>query len=293
VCVPGASPARLPVFARSPPPPPAPAPDATAFSCSQFFADHAAELHYYVQPLVVEDTPQSLSTSEYVAKLEAQDGGVPDVTRPLSDDAQGFLSSDGPDGQLLLVLGEAGSGKSMFTWLLARQLLTHYDSLAGAAKGSGAGGAPPTAVQDALWVPVVLDLKQRKVSELKGLLPRHLTEVCGLSADAVGSLRRGEAVPGVGAPARLLLCCDGFDELQAEGDEATTRKVRAALEGLVAVVCGGPDYVWSQDVLKVVVTCRESRLSGRGDENRVFGKHQRRVLLPFNKHQVCEWRRPM
>jgi hypothetical protein len=260
----------------------------------QFFADHAAELHYYVQPLVVEEPPQQLSTGEYVAKLEAGDSGVPDVTRSLSEEAADFLASAAPADRLLLLLGEAGSGKSMFTWLTARRLLDEYDvcvaalldaavTTAGASSGASEGAVPASV----LWVPLVVDLKNYKMSELRGLLPRYLMEACNLSEPAVLDLRRSVPFPGLtGVVPRLLLLCDGFDELQAEGDEAATKLARGALENIVAVLCGGPDSAWPHDALKVVVTCRESRLAGRSDESKVFGKHRRRILLPFNTKQV-------
>jgi hypothetical protein len=76
---------------------------------------------------------------------------------------------------------------------------------------------------------------------------------------------------------------------QAEADEAATRRARHTLEDLVTVLCGGVHCpIWGPDVLRVVVTSRESALGGQGDENTVFGrgKHRRRVLLPFNKTQV-------
>jgi hypothetical protein len=258
-----------------------------------------------VQPLVVEEPPQQLSTGEYVAKLEAGDPGVPDVARPLSEEAADFLASGAPMDRLLLLLGEAGSGKSMFTWLTARRLLDEYDACvdavrATAAAGAGAGvagtagsggGAVECTPPSVVWVPVVVDLKQFKVSELRGLLPRYLTSACGLTEAAVAELREGTPLPGLpGVVPRVLLLCDGFDELQAEESDDASRRVRGALENFAAVVCGGPlDARWGPEVLKVVVTCRESRLAGRADENKVFGKdkHRRRVLLPFNKEQVC------
>jgi hypothetical protein len=264
----------------------------------QFFADHAAELHYYVQPLVVEEPPQQLSTGEYVAKLEAGDLGVPDVTRSLSEEAAAFLASTAPADRLLLLLGEAGSGKSMFTWLTARRLLDEYDACvaalldaavpaAGAGSRATAAGAAAAAPASVLWVPVVIDLKNYKVSKLQDLLPWYLLNKCDLSEAAIADLRRGVPLPGLpDVVPRLLLLCDGFDELQAEGDPGSTKIARGALENFAAVLCGSVDSAWSPAALKVVVTCRESRLAGRTDENKVFGKHRRRVLLPFNTKQV-------
>jgi hypothetical protein len=116
----------------------------------------------------------------------------------------------------------------------------------------------------------------------------HWQLTYGLSADAVQGLRAGAPLPGARhTAARILLFLDGFDELQAEeGGEELTRDTRLRLRNLYATVCGGITEAWSPDVLRVVVTSRESRFNGRADERAVCGAHRRRVLLPFNQQQV-------
>lgn len=111
---------------------------------------------------------------------------------------------------------------------------------------------------------------------------------CKLSPAAVKDLETGSPLPG--APtvcARLLVFLDGFDELQAEDTAEATTDVRDRLRDLCTTLCGGRDCLWSSTVLRVAVTSRESRLSGRGDEDMVFGAHSRRMLLPFSTMQVC------
>ncbi len=117
---------------------------------------------------------------------------------------------------------------------------------------------------------------------------RSLTDPsgCALSADTVRRLRLGVPLPGTTRPARLVVFCDGFDELRAEVDARQSVAVRRDLRDFVATVCGGPAALWAPGTLKLVVTARDSRLSGRGDENRVFGAHARRVLLPLSKAKV-------
>ena len=120
----------------------------------------------------------------------------------------------------------------------------------------------------------------------------YLQLTYGLSADAVQGLRAGSPLPGARhTAARILLFLDGFDELQAEeGGEVPTRDTRLRLRNLYATVCGaGQTEAWSPDVLRVVVTSRESRFNGRADERAVCGAHRRRVLLPFNQQQVHCW----
>ncbi len=174
---------------------------------TQYFADHAAELHYYIQPRVVEEVPPSLTSGQYVAQLEegeegeegeeegdegeeegdegdeGEDGeeegkegeeGEEGITRTLVDEAHAFLASDS-NARLLLLLGEAGSGKSMFTWLTAQQRLAEFEAFE---KGLGGQGGVDSLESQCPWIPVVIDLKRYRTSELMGLLPRFLKVPC-------------------------------------------------------------------------------------------------------------------
>ena len=249
--------------------------------------EHASELHYYVPPLVVTEQPAGMSTAEYVAKLEAGEGSVVDTTRLLSREVATFLDSATADDRVLAVLGEAGAGKSLFTWLTVKRLLAEWELLMAGGGGVAVNGtASPPGV---LWVPIVFELKDYKASKLAGLLPRHLKSVLGLTDSAVDDLLYGRArlpwLPGVCV--RLLVLCDGYDELQGEGGDAGLTRRRVTTAGILATLCGGADVARDAQALKVVVTCRESRFQGRADEAAVLGKHRRAVLLPFNKAQVC------
>jgi hypothetical protein len=113
---------------------------------------------------------------------------------------------------------------------------------------------------------------------------------CKLEGAAVRALQSCSPLPSApGTFGRLLVFLDGFDELQAEDSPEATEDARRRLVDLYTTLCGGKDLVWSSTVLRVVVTSRESRLSGRGDQNAVFGAHRRRVLLPFRSSQVRSW----
>ena len=139
-----------------------------------------------------------------------------------------------------------------------------------------------------VWVPVVIDLKQYKASELAGLVPRFLRDVCCMSDADIQTLREG--VPPLPSLPRaaVVVICDGFDELQAEESGVATKAVRARLRDFFRLVTDAALGGWAAGSVKVVVTTRESGLRGRGDENTVFGKHRRRVLLPFNDAQVMQ-----
>ncbi len=111
-------------------------------------------------------------------------------------------------------------------------------------------------------------------------------QVCGFSEEVMQAMR-------VGTPASisgfefhsvgLLLICDGFDELQAGISTSTV-----LVKNVLSMLCGGEQVHQQWKLLRVVVTCRESRLNGRSNENALFGTHRRRLILPFNNHQVVE-----
>ena len=110
---------------------------------------------------------------------------------------------------------------------------------------------------------------------------------CKLDDAAVRALETRSPLPGApGTCGRLLVFLDGFDELQAEDSPAATEEASRRLVDLYTTLCGGKDLVWDRTVLRVVVTCRETRLRDRGDENAKVGAHRRRVLLPFSGRQV-------
>jgi hypothetical protein len=252
--------------------------------------ERVGDLDYYVPPLAVRDLPADMTSGQYVAQLDVGSSSLPYPPEPAVDAVDALMAgaSDSPD-RLLLVLGEAGSGKSLFTWTCVQRCLGAVEERMRSAAthdvvpGAGDGSTRPT-----LWLPLVMDLKQLKASELGGALARHLApEACGLPVETAAALRGGMTIPSVG-PVGLLVLCDGFDELQAEASEDATNTARITLKDLFCLLCGkGPGSVWAPGVLRMVVTCRESRLKDRADENAVFGAHGRRLLLPFSKAQVC------
>ena len=155
----------------------------------QYYEDREALLHYYVQPFVVEEVPPNLTTAQFVAAFEkdgaaATQGGVYAAPAPLATEATAFLAST---DRLLLLLGEAGGGKSMFTWLNAVEHLGAFEALVSNVGGGGQGGSKDSlgttetgedpvhpSGPSHVWIPVVIDLKHYRTSELLGLLPRAL-----------------------------------------------------------------------------------------------------------------------
>jgi hypothetical protein len=216
----------------------------------QFVTEHASEVEHYVEPCVAEEVPahgQPTSDGLDGPRLASPPDARPILT--LAAETNEFL--DSPE-RLLLMLGEPGSGKSLFTWLEAKRHLDAYHTLLGiqgvglqaasrraqsgsagvstgvttgtpsdAGVGAGVGAASgSTGPSPVFWVPVIIELRHYRTSELQGLLARHLRGVCMLSEESVKLCREGTLTTPAGSP-RLLVFLDGFDELLQE--EGTSR----------------------------------------------------------------------
>jgi hypothetical protein len=211
------------------------------------------------------DLPRTAASAvDYVTQLDA--GSSEDVSRLLSDAARDFLASE---QQTLVLLGDAGSGKSTFMWQLAGRLL--------GACGSQLLDTPTSLCEQTVFpvvVPVYIELKLHKASELGGLLGRALAGA-GLSTSVIAALRSQDPLHPL---VRLVVLADGFDELQ--GDPTCVRD-------FMGTICGGA--LWPAPLLKVIVTSRENRLGDRGSELAAFGgpgAYKRLLMLPFSKTRV-------
>jgi hypothetical protein len=250
-----------------------------------------AELAHYQPSLVVEELPYGWSADQYVAKVES--GETLNMSMPLAASLQSFLEGD---QRVMVMLGEPGVGKSSFLRRVRGTLLqTVRPGPNGVAlRGPGEACDPP-------WTPLLIELKEHRTSELRGLLLRYLA-IAGLSSEDVEQLRLvtlrgasgGYGRDGSGKPClpfRLLVLCDGFDELQGEDDVQQDQRERDRLRDLLATMQGGPIALWGHGTVKLVVTSRESRLGSRGEEAAVFGlAYSRAHILPFNAVQVRQSR---
>jgi hypothetical protein len=225
-------------------------------------AHRVGEAKNYVPPHAVPDVPGAMTPTELVVAQDQGEAGARGDALPtprlLSAAADEFFA--GPQ-QVLVVVGESGTGKTLFTWQQAKRAV-------------GAG-----------WVPVVLDLKEYRVSELAGALPQHLQR-CGVPEHVMNCLARGEPTSGHPDPVKLAVFCDGFDEVRTD-----VPADRAALRDFAGTLCGRPGAAWPAALLRMVVTTRGNAFLSAQDEAAVFDtpggdKHARLVIAPFSSAMV-------
>lgn len=227
----------------------------------------AGQLHCYIEPAVFSTndftypspTVTSLQLSQLMSQLDSND-----IMPQLMSAALDFVH--GPH-QTMLLLGDAGAGKSTFCRTLKRCLAG-----AGIREMLDVPFAHSIAISALPWIPLTVDLKVYTASEIMGLLPRLLTEQLRLPFEAVEALRLQEPSRFL---VRLLLICDGYDELVLD----------APIRNLTATLCGGSDLCWPQHILKVVVTSRPT-LCDQVEEATIFGPRHQLLLLPFTKARV-------
>ena len=223
-----------------------------------------SNLHYYVEPYAVRELPRDMTSGAYITQLEAKLGAstesLSDASTclvPIMTAAREFL--DGPSATFG-VFGEPGSGKTMLVWLLSRTLVHNLDKhVATPVKHTLDGAGHHAALP---WLPIVLDLKKHSACGLttdsprglQGALEAHLVMDCKMTAEAVAYLQSGPAADASVRPrVRLLVLCDGLDELQ--GPSAAVSKIGS----LLSAICGGK--AWTGCDVKMVVTCRESHVT--------------------------------
>jgi hypothetical protein len=99
---------------------------------------------------------------------------------------EAYLHSNGP---LLLLLGYPGSGKSLFSWFSTRALLLDYQRQHTLLRTSNSNSTVTVNTNALLWLPIVIELKHYRLSDIGGLLVRYLRDTCGLTEEEVRAMQ--------------------------------------------------------------------------------------------------------
>ena len=187
----------------------------------------------------------------------------------LLEDVDGFLSSD---ESMLALLGEPGAGKSLFSWYSSQSRLHTYQAL-----------AESTELDQTPWVPLVIELKYYKLSDLKDIIPRYLKlkETCDLSDAEITALQTDTKTAH-----RLMIVFDGFDELKQDASDAAKL--------FTDLYASSGAKAWRAGQVKTIVTCRVRHLPDEHTERTYFGvgardHYRRRILLSFRSSQMAEY----
>jgi predicted NACHT family NTPase len=218
--------------------------------------EHDDSFSLFIDPWVAGDAPLSSSSSDMWAELDAKEGHV-----QFSACMEEFLGST---HQVLALLGEPGSGKSTCLHHFAQR---HFEGAVRHYLDTPIALLGPV---ECPWLPVFVNLRQYRASQLHGLVDTVLATAWGLSSHVIEALR----VQGSGLrTVRLLVLCDGLDEVLLD----------TAVVDLATMVLRDP---WPSHLLKLVVTSRPSFFSGRGADTAFLGPRDTRLILPFTLSQV-------
>lgn len=241
-------------------------------SLQEKLREQEAERALYIPSLVVDEAPGLQPGSQVtVGSGVGLDTGSSVLDLPAALTA--FLASD---QQTMLLLGEPGCGKSLgMLWYANELLQAMSQALTRPLSGSSRTDSLP-------WLPVMIDLKLLSADSLPGQLQRQLDSLYKPLSDGASlfSALMDSVDPSVcrGSRVRLLVMCDGLDELQGG--------VGGMTDSFLTALCRGLQCSHASAVLKVVVTSRETAISSRSAERALFGDCARRVLRPFNDDQI-------
>jgi hypothetical protein len=146
------------------------------------------DLVYYFPPFVTGCVPESMSAAEYVNNLEAleqrQKHPIPKQT--LTAAMLDYLDNSDP---VLLLLGDPGAGKSLFSWYSTQALLLDYQRQHSLLRTSNSNSTVTVNTNALLWLPIVIELKHYRLSDIGGLLVRYLRDTCGLTEEEVRAMQ--------------------------------------------------------------------------------------------------------
>lgn len=179
-----------------------------------------------VIPLMIRQTMQTMLEKDIQVKLE-QKYYLPlygqlekGPSKPLRDHVLDFVSPDNPN-RVLLISGESGAGKSLFSRLIALELFHEYD--------------PQGLIIVFVSLPSLTD-------PYTGLISESLCTQCGIKPEDIPSLKQQ----------RFLFICDAYDEIHFDKDAEGQKQFKHLYES-------NRLQEWTN--AKVIFTCKEGVVS--------------------------------
>ncbi|GJJ74482.1 hypothetical protein EMPS_06840 [Entomortierella parvispora] len=173
---------------------------------------------------------------------------------PLHERVDEFLQGK---GEVMLILGDSGAGKSMFNMQLEHDLWMRYQP----------GG----------WIPLLIDLKAVDRPD-KDLIQQHLTDNNLFPADQIEELKRSR---------QFILICDGYDECRKMSNLHTNNRLNRPRQwkAKMTISCRsqylGPNY---RSYFEPKVD--DSYQQVRSTLNELF---EEAVIVPFKMDQIKDY----
>ena len=155
--------------------------------------NNTPDLELHLDRLRIERLEGYRKPAVYIPPLSKQSlQATGDSLVPLHERVDGFLEGK---GEVMLILGDSGAGKSMFNMQLEHDLWMKYQP----------GG----------WIPLLIDLKAVDRPD-KDLIQQHLTDNNLFDANQIEELKRSR---------QFILICDGYDECRKMSNLHTNNRL--------------------------------------------------------------------
>ncbi|KAF8928896.1 U3 snoRNP protein [Dissophora ornata] len=176
-----------------------------------------------------------------------------DTLEPLEERVKDFLESE--HGQVMLILGDSGAGKSMFNLRLENHLWQKYKA-----------GGP---------IPLFIDLKSVDVMD-KDMIRTHLLETNLFSKDQIVKLRESRR--------QFILICDGYDECRKRPDLHSINKLNRPRQWIAKMVITCRSQYLNSDYQTYLAPKVEGKPRQRHE--RLAQVFKEAVIVPFDKIQI-------
>ena len=237
------------------------------------------ELRLYIEPLTRSKDHKFPELNDEDTKHKERNRPLPVYTEPLDplkDLRKQFLTSDKTiRSQVLLLTGQAGSGKSVFCRRLWRDLLAAWSS------------SLTQEIEDDLWFPIYIDCTLMKEFETDAITKILKNELSLEAEEGIKIMQNSELCNTT--PLNILIIFDGCDMV-----------VQKLLEELLMSEfdrdkCNIPHIIGAEKykTVKILITCREESLQGVKRRELLFApaQHEEQFYESSNSRKLFLQRR--